>query len=166
MTGFLLIATLALWTIAAWLASGWVVKSLRANWLKVCTRLLVFSGLMICLVVDEIVGGLQFKSLCEREAVLKVSAEKVRGRTLKQISLQSFPVDTILRIEQWRNSFVDATSGEEMASFSWLRTSGGWFIRTLGISEGDAPLLIHPSTCWPVMQGRLSETYQFTLIKD
>lgn len=166
MTGLLLIAVVGLWIGVVWHVSRWATRSIRIVSVRIFARALTFAALVTCPMVDEIVGGVQFRKLCEREAVLKIDAAKVRGRTLKQIAAQSFPANTLLRIEEWRNSFVDTTSGEELASFGWLRVSGGWFIRTLGISEGNAPLLIHPATCWPVMHGRLSQTFQFTLIKE
>jgi hypothetical protein len=166
MTGVLLIAAAGVWALLAWRFSGWATRLASTKGLKWLIRLLAFAALLICPLADEIVGGFQFKSICDREAVLKIDPERVRGRTLKQIATQSFRADTVLRTEEWRNSFVDATTGEELASFKWLRMSGGWFIQVLGISEGNAPLSINPATCWPVIQGSLSEKYQFTLIKN
>ena len=145
MTGILLLIVVGAWLWVCIVIARGLMRRLGTNPWRWLLGPVVFATLLIAPVADEIVGGIQFKAMCEREAVLKIDAEKVRGRTLKQVGVQSFPANTVLRIERWQNSFVEAKSGEEMASYVWLRASGGWLIRALQISEGNAPLRGAPS---------------------
>jgi hypothetical protein len=165
MSGIFFLAVIGLWLWVCGTAARALMKRITVTPWRWLAGVGVFAVLFIAPVSDEIVGGFQFRALCKRDAVLTIDSAKVRGRTLRRTASQSSPHDTVLRIEQWRESFVDATSGEELASYSWLRVSGGWFIRALGISEGNAPLVISPADCDPV-RVRLDKAYEFTLINN
>ena len=127
---------------------------------------MIFVALLVAPLVDEIVGGYQFRSMCARDAVLKVDAEEVRGKLLKRSSLQSFPAGTLLPVERWAVWYVDPASNRELLRYNWLRVSGGLLIRTLGISQNNSPLTIDPSSCSPKLDGPLEAKYGFSLINN
>jgi hypothetical protein len=166
MIGIFFFTVLGLWLwVCLALARALMRRLGRRPW-RYFVGLAAFIVLLVAPVADEIAGGMQFRALCEREAVLTIDAEKVRGRTLKRFGVKLPAVDAVVDIERWRESFVDAISGEELISFVWLRVSGGRFVRALHISEGNEPLLIHPSTCDPGRSVRWEKVYGFVLINE
>ena len=166
MSGLFLLAVVGLWV---WLAfriskvvSSWVTQG-RWRWPVV---VLLYVVLLPLPVADEIVGGFQFRALCAQDAVLTINAEKVKGRTVKRIGTRSDPGNTLLHMRRVQYRLIDFTTGEELGSYATLSVDGGAFIRALGISEGNAPLLINPSDCDPRTGVRLDRAYEFTLIDN
>ena len=83
MSGIIFFGILAVWFFVAikltgFLASGIQTQSKR-NWLYPLILIVVF----IAPVLDEIVGGFQFRALCTPENMLIYDAEKVRGKTVE-----------------------------------------------------------------------------------
>ena len=164
MIGILFVTVVGLWLWVCIALVRALMRRLSGRPWRYAVGLAAFVVLLVAPVADEILGGIRFKALCEREAVLKIDAEKVRGRTLRRFGVKLPPVSAVLDIERWRESFVDTASGEELISYVWLRATGGWLIRALHISEGNEPLLVHPSTCDPGRWIRWEKTYGFVLI--
>lgn len=166
MTGLFLLAVVGLWV---WVSLGITRAVLRRvpsppwRWLVAPT---LFTTLLTLPLVDEIVGGFQFRALCEKGAVLKIDTNMVRGKTIRlviQPSNQVLP-DQALRILRSRYSYQVAETGLEVASLETYEVGGGWFIRTLGISNNNSPLTIGSPACSPPDRGLLDKKYEFTLI--
>ena len=166
MTGILLLVVVALWLWFCVVLARALLRRLQARPWRLLVVPVVFAASFVAPVVDEILGGFQFRALCERDAVLQIDATNVRGRTVKRTWAESFPANTVLRIRRVQYRLVDASTGEELGNYVTLSVWGGWLIRVLGISEGNAPLLIHPASCDPVRYSRIDEQYGFVLIRN
>ncbi len=164
MIGLLFLAGLCLWVWVCFIAARALVRRLPAKPWRPLVGLVAFAALFVAPVADEIVGGIQFRAMCEREAVLTIDAAKVRGRTLKEDTAWSLSDNTVLRVMRFRHAFIDPKTGEDLGSYVSLTTGGGWLFRSLGLP--GKPMLFYPSACWPEFRGKLDETYQFSLIKD
>lgn len=166
MTGLLLLAVVGLWVwacVAITRAALRRVPSPPWRWLVAPT---LFTTLLILPVVDEIVGGFQFRALCEKGAVLKIDAEKAKGRTVRVVIQPSNEVvpGQALRTLHTHFSYRIVDSDEEIARYDTYAVRGGWFIRALGISNNNSPLTIGLPACSPPNRGLLDRTYGFTLI--
>ena len=166
MTGILLLVVVGLWLLACIAITLALMRRLGTRPWRWLVGPVVFAALLIAPVADEILGGIQFKAMCERQAVLKIDAEKVRGRTLKRLWVESFPANTVLRVRRVTYQLLDVGNGEEVGKYATLSVGGGWLIRTLGISEGNAPLLINPMSCDPIRHSRVDEEYGFVFVRN
>jgi hypothetical protein len=166
MTGIFLLMVVGLWLSASFAVAIWLLRQLQPRPWRWLIALAVFVAMLVAPVADEIVGGAQFRAMCAREAVLTIDAAKVRGRTVKRIGAESYPTGTVLRIRRVQYRLIDADTGEEMGNYATLSVWGGWFIRALGISEGNAPLLVNPAECDPRKGIRLQRAYEFVLIDN
>lgn len=149
MTGLLLLAVVGLWVwacVAITRAALRRVPSPPWRWLVAPT---LFTALLILPVVDEIVGGFQFRALCEKGAVLQLGVKKPAGRITRYVG---DPIDadvsgTAIPILRSHIEYHDVATGELVASHDRYVAKGGFFVRLLGISENNSPLTIGAPSC-------------------
>jgi hypothetical protein len=166
MSGLYLFAVVGLLGYLAWKLSALAVRRIPNPWLGKGCQVLLTVLLMGLLVADEIIGGFQFRKLCEQNAVLRIDPEKARGRTVKVViepSNEMLPTIPI-HILHSHLSFRDVVTNEEIAQYDWYVAKGGWFIRTLGISGSNSPITMGRSSCTPQNAGTFPKEYGFTLI--
>lgn len=160
MTGFLLLGVVVLWLAIAALVTVFVFRKLRKQRFRLAIVAVLFVLLVPLPVIDEIAGGFQFAKLCEAARTIGVDEAKVRGRVvrLREIPHPQLPQYTDIprtsvphalvpiREDSWE--YIDQQSGEALFSYKTYAATGGWLIRVLGISEGNAPLTFS-SHCRP-----------------
>lgn len=115
--------------------------------------LLVFAFLMIAPVLDEVVGGWQFSDLCEQYTKVYVNEERAKGRKVFYVRRgeDRFLDGVAVKVRIDPIVFTDAETGEVLVKYNELRAQGGWFIRVLGISENNSPLLFD-AWCGPLIK--------------
>ena len=166
MTGILLLAVVGLWVALIWALTRWITRRITSKnlrWLTGTAFVLLVTPLPVA---DEIVGGFQFRALCRDGATLKIDPQKARGRTVRIVIAPSNELlpSTAIPIYHSHNSFQDVATGEEIAQYDDYFAKGGWFIHTLGISEGNAPLVIGNSGCIPHNAGTFPKQFGMILI--
>jgi hypothetical protein len=167
MIGMLLIAVVLLWIAAsAWLAQRFGSLFPEKRWRK-GLKVILFAVFLVVPLIDEIVGGSQFRSLCRENAVLKIDRVRIKGKTIRVVIDPSNGdvEDTTIRIFHSRFSYRDVKTNEELATYSRYVAEGGWLVRTLGMDSHMPPLVpvtLHDSsTCGPPDRGDFSATYGF-----
>lgn len=165
MAGLLSLALLVGWFIAAlWLARQLTskVKNGVLRTALMIPAVIVVVGLPVA---DEIIGGFQFRALCRERAVLKIDAEKIKGKTVRMVSDPENKdlENTIVRIYYTRVSYRDVTTQEELASNGYLVAMGGQLIRALGGGHEMKPMTIFPSTCGGPGNLPTSKKYEFNI---
>lgn len=137
MTGIFLIAVVVIWLCAAGWLTGWATRNIERTGFRFVAGSLLFLGLMILPVADEIIGGFQFRELCKKGSILDIDAEKIRGKQVKIVVDPSGQDHEggVLPIKFSHFSYRDAITNEEYASYSIYQVEGGLFIRSLGISR-------------------------------
>jgi hypothetical protein len=161
MVAFVLIGLFIVWFfIARWLARM-LTRSVNNEVVRRLLAGLTVMFLLILPLADEIVGGFQFRALCRENAVLKVDAEKIKGKTIRVvIDPANKDVDnTAIRIYFSHLSYLDVVTNEELASYSWYVAKGGMLIRALAMGHEMPPMTFSPSC-----SGSLPESYGFKLI--
>jgi hypothetical protein len=160
MTGLLLLFVVGLWlAIVYWLTKLITIK-LSTKWWRMPVRVLLFLAVLPLPLVDEIVGGRQFKKLCEENSTIQFDRVKAAGKTVYLNTLPEIDIKgtwVSVKLHHWE--FVDVKTDEPVVSYSTLRAKGGRFIRTLGISEGSAPLIFKGS-CVPKERPASVETFK------
>lgn len=166
MTGLYLLAVLAILSGVAVLVARRITRPIQNAWLRIGATALLTVAFMALLVVDELIGGYQFRQLCKENAVLRIDPEKARGRTVKVVidpSNEILPW-TPITIYHSHLIFLDVRTNEQIAEYDRYVAKGGWFIRLLGISEGNAPITIGLPGCSPRNSGTFPKQYGLTLI--
>ena len=165
MAGLLSIAVLIAWfAVAIWIAKR-LTKAVKNSQLRIVLIFLCVGALLVLPVADEIIGGFQFRALCRENAVLRIDAEKIKGKTIRVIpepTEGSRDAEGVaIRIYYYRLSYRDTETGEELASYSTYTARSGWLVRLFGTSSGLPPLTVHPSTCSPPNEGSLPKEFGF-----
>ncbi|MDR3054429.1 MAG: hypothetical protein LBU53_03385 [Zoogloeaceae bacterium] len=113
---------------------------------------------------DDIIGGFQFRELCKNGSMLKIDAEKIKGKTVRVVIDPSneYVSDTITPIRFSHFSYRDVETNEEYASFSRYYAEAGWLLRSYGMPGSE--LLTAASSCSPPRFGELHKQYEFSLI--
>lgn len=117
---------------------------------RIWVELALVVALIPTLVIDEIVGGWQFRHLCAEESErVSVDPDTARGRAvyLKEATLEDVK-GTMVPVSRHRWQFLDTRTDEVIVEFTTLRARGGVFRRTFGTTELSGPL-IFDSYCAP-----------------
>lgn len=152
MTGLFLLGVIALWV-------GIVVKLSRWTGGIVCggrwrgpIALVVFLSLLLLPVLDEIIGGFQFRELCKTNASeYRLGVANLEGRTAR-VTINPSNENlrgTAIPIRHSRVFYHDVSTGELMVEFDTYVARGGRLIEALGISESGSPLTIGSPSCSP-----------------
>lgn len=105
-----------------------VTKILPERWWRDPLRALLIVALLPLPIVDDILGGIQFKRLCKENSVIHVDRATAEGRTvyladdpLRELSGTWVPITVV----QWR--YVDAKTGDTVLSYNVLEAASGLF---------------------------------------
>lgn len=169
MTGILLIVVAFVWLCIAYVITGWVTQRLKPPALKLLVSVVVFPGLLVLPLLDELIADRQFAAVCTEGAVLKIDAERIKGR---KVRLAFEPANAPLAgmavpVMHTKVRFLDVESERELGSYGRYVAKGGVLIRALGISQSDSPLWISPSYCLPeIGPEQMAERYQFEIVRQ
>ena len=143
MAGAFLIVLFIAWLIIVITVTRLVVKRTKSSAAKVVGGVVVFSILLIAPLADEIIGKIQFEALCEKYAVAEIDERDAINRSVIYVPRKSdeYASHTAVKIRIDQKVYRDAETKKVVVKFHTLTATGGWLIRTLGISETDSPLL-------------------------
>jgi hypothetical protein len=140
MGGLIFIAVIGVWFFIVWALTSCVAKKSPDKWWRIPLSLLLFVVFLILPVVDEVVGGWQFKRLCEANTNVQVDKVTAVGKT---VYLAKVPVvevkGTWVRIVQQPWRYLDVES------------SGSFLGKHLA---QDAPPLIFKGSCAFAQKGK------------
>jgi hypothetical protein len=145
MTGLLILILSGGWLTVVLSIAGAVArkgaepKPLAMYWLVV----LVLLPLPL---LDELIGKVQFKSLCSNSRVELTPGS--RGKTVRLHFSRVRVPNMILPTSQLRWRYNDVKTGEVVLAYDTLRSRGGILARTLGLSEAKVPFTFRHS-CEP-----------------
>ena len=140
MSGIILLTVLALWFFIATKITGFLTSKIylkiKGKWIYSMVFILVF----IAPVMDEIIGGFQFRALCTPENLLIYDADKVRGKTVRFKDLPDYSItNKIIPIQVVQNQWIDTATNETLITRKIFYASGGWLSRFVGFPQGSPP---------------------------
>lgn len=149
MTGLLLLFVVGIWFFITMKIVIFVAGKLPKMWLRRVVGIGLFVFIFPLPLLDEIIGGRQFEQVCKESSTIQVNRTTAVGKTVYYVLRPTVEIKGAwVRIVLQPKEFVDATTGDLVLSYSTLLATGGLFIRTLGISEGNMPLTFEGS-CGP-----------------
>lgn len=169
MTGLLLVAIVALWAWLAFKLGRFIGRKFADGIWATLLATLIFVVLLTLPVADEIVGGFQFRALCnENASEFRLGVSKPEGRTTRYSAdpVSAVVPGTAIDIYETRVRYTDVESGEAVVEFHRYHATGGIVVRTLGISQGSAPITMGRASCSPE-QARgevVSRTLKFSVV--
>lgn len=165
MTGLFLLFVAAVWlalAVSMAYAFTWQIKNVP---LRTVLALIVFGVLLPLPLVDELIGKQQFESLCKKYAVVKIDEQHATNRrvlaTLRKEDQFAEGTAVPIRIDPY--IYRDEKTSQVLVSYYTLHAEGGWLIRSLGISETNAPLLFR-SGCSPEDRYAFKKKFNITVI--
>jgi hypothetical protein len=156
MSGLIFLAVVGLWGWLAFKLSRFISGRLaQGRWAKPLTALL-FLVLLPLPVIDEIIGGFQFRALCKEKAVLTLNVDEasLKGKTVSTLAEPSNQAveNTAVGIYYSHYSYRDVEDGKELLNFTEIRATGGWLVRALTGQRDITPLTFNQSSCTPLPQ--------------
>lgn len=149
MTLILLAAIAVLWIVICFAVVMFGGRFLPNVWWTYLIRAIVFVVLIPLPLMDEIIAGPEFEKLCRQRASVSVDLPNPRGRTVSFKDSERMDLQlTGLRVVQTRRNYADVDTGELVYHYVRLDATGGWFARSIAVSEGRVPLLFE-GTCQP-----------------
>jgi hypothetical protein len=162
---------LVLFMLALWLAAAiWIARRVarlipvRPKW-----RPVVAIGLFLLVfflpVADELAARPSFNYLCRTGAVLKIDAEKIKGRNVILSANDSDGRMKGMLIPVFHSHFEyrDAISGEVLGEYEMYIGEGGLLARTVGLASAHP--ITGPFFCAPEDRLTAKQRYGFTILK-
>lgn len=149
MTGILLLAVVGFWIWASVQLTRLLLRRIPSRMLRQFIAPAIFVAFLVLPVLDEVIGGFQFRALCAREAVLVLGVTNPAGRVARykaDPSNDRVP-GTAIPILRSHIEYRDTTTAELIAQYDSYVAKGGLLVRTLGFSERNSPLTIGSPVC-------------------
>jgi len=139
MSGIILLLVLAVWFYAVIKLSGYCTSKMQFGSKKAITNIILFLFIFLAPVADDIVGGFQFRALCEEGMQPVYDAKKIEG---KIVQLKNSPDQVIAKIIPIREQiwdWVDPGTGKTLIKYRYYYATGGWLSRLIGFPQGSPP---------------------------
>jgi hypothetical protein len=123
----------------------------------------VFSLILVLPFLDELVGGLEFNSLCRKEnerfSEIQIDSE---GRDVfySRLSLNGAVVTKALDISFVEHIYVEVESRREVFRYKTFLVRGGIVQRFISAGTATTPLLIGESSCSPIAAEKLIKKFR------
>lgn len=169
MSGLLLLGVVLLWLVTAIsfavIAAKFLASILKRSWIKSVVGLLLVAVLIPLPLVDEIIGGIQFRKLCDKYAVQYIDEKNATNRKVFYVPRGEdlYAEGTAVHIQINPEVYKDVETKKVLVSSHTLIATGGWLIRALGISETDSPLLFNRG-CSPPNPDEFKKKFNITVI--
>lgn len=165
MTGILLVVVVLTWLIAVLIVTRWVARRFNSLTVKLASYIVLFPVLLVAPLADELIGKQQFESLCKKYAVQTIDEQRAMNRSVVYVprGVDQYAEGTAVRIRIDPITYKDAETNQVLVSYHTVHANGGWLVRSIGISETDAPLLFGPG-CAPENQDAFKKKFNITVI--
>ena len=136
MIALMILVGIAIWLVVVIALIVWIPRVVGEGWPRTVARLILFPVLLVLPIVDEWIGRMQFKELCEREAVVNLSGEwenvrKAEGPIEEVENLDNY----IIPMEIIHQKYIDAGSRKEFLEIKWVFRKWGLFGRLVGLES-------------------------------
>ena len=157
MTGILLLFLIVAWLWFVWWLSGWILKRFTSSNGKQWLRYVLIALLIPLLVMDEIIGGIQFKNICKLNAVIEVDDKKIVGKILdlkgpsniNVSGIEQKNINAAIPILESTSTWVDAVTNKKVFTYKQYLAKGGWLVRTFYLTESKVPIIFSNYQCQP-----------------
>lgn len=149
MIGLFALLFFVLWGFIAYKIPEFLTKKMKTEKYRKITIPVLGVLIFFVPVVDEIIGGFQFRELCSEKVELIVDEKRAKGRVVVAQPIQYVSIDDyFVPISLEYFSYKDRITDEVLVSWISLRTDGGWLSRSLNILSSKKPYTFN-GVCTP-----------------
>lgn len=151
MIGLIALALLCAWIWLAAKAGKWIAAKINAGRSSPLVVAATVAAFLVLPVIDEIVGGFQFRALCKENASdFRLGVKNPEGRTTKVTIDPSnrYVEGTAIPIRHSRIMYHDTSTAEMVVTFDRYAAEGGRLVRSIWMP--DKPIILGQSTCSPL----------------
>ena len=152
MTAILIFVVLCVWGVVLFSAGYFLTFWIKKKWIRALIGVTVVAALFTLPVRDEIKGQEEFEALCKAGGVYQISpkAEGKKFDLLFSATAYKNLAGYARPVKEATTSYVDAASGEVVATAKAYVAGGGWLVqkKIIALSSTDGPL-IGRSQCFP-----------------
>ena len=145
MTGLFYLMGIGLWLIVTNRLCKMIPSWLGVTRHSGLIRALFFPVVLAAPVADELIGRWQFSRLCEREAVVTLSAD---WESIKRARRREIPITTLsgylIRIQSQRIEYFDPTTEKNFLTIQAFHAYGGFLLYRMALGLGNS------TACWPI----------------
>ncbi len=164
-----MIGLLAITLFTGWVcATLWVAVTIAAQFESTSWRplivLLIFAFILPLPVIDEIIGGFQYRALCaEHASKFRLGAIEPKGKRVRVTVDPSneYIGGTAIPIRHSRVVHREVVSGQPIVSFDRYVASAGFLMRAIGFSS---PITIGSPACSPERGVSAARTFELQII--
>jgi len=139
MIGLIALAILVFWGFVSYKLSAFLVGKVKRDLVRYGVQAMLCVLLFLAPVADDIAGGFQFRSLCNKGAVVVVDEEKAMGKVITYVG-NVLPLDGyILPINKHYWAYKDILTNEIVIRWDIYDAEGGWLSHFLNFPEGNPP---------------------------
>jgi hypothetical protein len=153
MIGLLFFGLVGLWIWAALKLSRWIGERVAGGRWRKPIAVVCFVALLVLPLADEIIGGFQFRALCDKDAKLAfyVDPASLKGKTVRAVAdpLNQQVEGLLVKVLRSHSRYYDLSDGKELLSYTEYAARGGVLIRTLTGDASFAPMTFK-SSCSPL----------------
>jgi hypothetical protein len=140
MGGLIFFAVIGIWFFIVLGVIVWIAKKLPERWWRTPLSLLLFIVVLILPIIDEIVGGWQFKRLCEANSEIQVDKAMAVGKTVylaeaPDVEIKSAWMRVVLK--PWM--FLDVATDDLIISYNTLKANNSFLGKYM--SQEGVPIL-------------------------
>jgi hypothetical protein len=144
------------------LRPDWVARLPKNGWGRLADIAICILFMLIPM-VDEVVGGFQFRALCNALPPLQIDAAKAKGRVARvKYTVVENVVSIAIPLETVHYIFYDTKTNEEFLKFTSYSVKAGFLTRFLYFGN-QRPLMIDPYSCSPEQGVSITKKYKFTI---
>jgi hypothetical protein len=167
MVGLTILAVLLFWIVLSLGITWLIMKKLPLKRFKFIAALPLFVIVFLIPVADELLARPQFEALCRKGNVIRIDAQKIKGKTVR-LEIQPFNQEiegAIIPILHSHYSYRDVATDEEFAWYDVYEARGGLMAQWVGFPEGRNPWTISHPSCSPSRHShQIAKDFGFTLI--
>lgn len=149
MVGLIIFPIVGLWICVCVALTHLMLRKIKFHKWSWVFSLLIFTSLLVLPVIDEIIGGFQFRALCAKNAELRLGVKSPAGRTTRFSAkpAEELVGGTLVPIFHSHIQYRDIMTDELVAEYHSYVAEGGILVRSTKILPHNHPLTIEPAFC-------------------
>ena len=140
MSGLILLFILAVWNLAAIFFIKFLTSKIKGGVLKIAIQIILFAVVITAPLADEIIGGFQFRTLCEAESQVKYDKDKMANIEVKSDMLAAVKVEGLfVPVVSQTQTYTNTRTGKKVLYFKAFDADGGWLSRAISFNSVQQP---------------------------
>ena len=140
MSGLILLFILGVWLFVAKKLTSFLTTRMQVGVIKKAARVLLFVLILVAPLADEVIGGFQFRALCEAETQLHYDKDTLAGKEVYSDTLVAVKVENIaIPVVSQMQTYTESNTLKMLLNYKVLYADGGWLSRAIHFNSVYQP---------------------------